>query len=317
MPKIVEQVGAASPRLERVAGVCGHLNLIAAARTKGGRRAPLANNPQPDLTRTKSSLTSTLDTLKVIIGKRWPVILLFFVLEIALIVIVANSPFFPSELKAYETQYNGTKAVLNQSAQGQVLAIFANNFRVATVELVPIFGPTIFTLSIYETARIVEVAGIIQGTGTALALGTLFLLPSTWLELPAYAIAVAESMYLIYAIFVGFRRGWARLFKEMRYLVVNLMLIAVVLIVAATFEVTEIQIEQGPRATQPFALLTWIPFVGVFALGLMFWRRARREAPAIEEREITEEGGGQWPAPPVAPGQGPGEDSGAGAPPTS
>jgi len=230
-------------------------------------------------------LTSILDTLKIIVGKRWLLIAVFFLVEIGMIVFIANSAFLPSELAIYEKQYNSTSTVLNQASAGQVSAIFSNNFRVAIVELVPVLGLTIFGLSLYETARIVEVIAIVKSVGVGVALGTLFFLPSTWLELPAYAIAAAESVYLVYAIFLGFRRGWTMFIREIRFLVVNIILIAGVLIVAAIFEVTEIQFEQGPAQTQAYALLTWIPFVVVFAGVLKFWRSARRDAPAIEERE--------------------------------
>ena len=89
---------------------------------------------------------------------------------------------------------------------------------------------------------------ISNGTGSAAALGTLFLLPHTYLELPAYAIAVTESGYLVYAIAAGFSKGWALFVRELRFLVVSVALIGGVLIVAAIFEVTEIQIE---LLTQP------------------------------------------------------------------
>ena len=124
------------------------------------------------------------------------------------------------------------------------------------------------------------------GVGRALAI--LFFLPSTWLEVPVYAIATAESVYFVYAMYLGFKSGWARFVREIKFLLVNVILIAGVLIVAATFEVVEIQIEQGPVRTQAYALLTWIPFVVVFAGVLTFWRRARKAAPALEERDAAE-----------------------------
>jgi len=218
-----------------------------------------------------------------------------FVIEIAAIILISNSGFFPGELASTQQQYNNIKPVLNQSAVGQVASIFANNFRVAILELIPVGGPTIFAISIYETARIVEVIGIANGEGLALALGSLFLLPSTWLELPAYAIAVTESGYLLYALSKGFRNGWGPFVKEIRFLAVSLVLIAGVLLVAATFEVTEIQIETltappAPGWEEALVFLTWIPFALVFAYAVGFWRKARKEAPELEAREAAEVG---------------------------
>jgi uncharacterized membrane protein SpoIIM required for sporulation len=233
-------------------------------------------------------LTSVLETLKIIAGKRWPLIAFLFVVEIAVVFVVANSAFFPSELTSYEKQYNSFEPILNESAAGQVSGIFANNIKVAVIELAPVLGLVIFGVSLYQTARIVEVIGITKGVGVGLALASLFFLPSTWLELPAYAIAAAESIYVVYAFYIGFKSGWQRLLREIRFVIVNLVLIAGVLIVAATFEMAEIQLEQGPGQTQAYALLTWLPFAAVFAGWLVFWRRARRDAPALEARDEAE-----------------------------
>ena len=193
-------------------------------------------------------MTSVFDTLKIIVGRRWPLIAILFVVEIGVIVVIANSAIPSSELTTYENQYNSIAPILNQSATGQVVGIFANNFRVATVELIPALGLAIFGLSLYETARIVEAIGVIKGVGVGFALANLFFLPSTWLELPAYAIAAAESVYLVHAAYIGFRRGWARSLKEIRFLLVNFILIVGVLVVAAIFEVSEIQIASGSPA---------------------------------------------------------------------
>lgn len=231
-------------------------------------------------------MTSTLDALKIIVGKRWTIILAIFMVELVAIVVVSSSSFFPSELAAYQKQYNSTAAILNQSAPGQVAGIFSNNFRVAVIEIIPAFGVAILGLSIYETARIVEVIGITSGRPLAEALANLFILPSTWLELPAYAIAATESMYLVYSVYLGFKSGWAKFVRELRFLLVNVLLIAGVLTVAAVFEVAEIQLENGPAPI--LALLTWLPFVVVFAGAVKFWRRARDEAPALEIRDAME-----------------------------
>jgi len=232
-------------------------------------------------------LASIVETLKVIVGKRWPLIVALFIVEIGTIVFVSNLALSPSELSTYENQYNSLAPVLNSSASGQVDAIFANNIKVATIELVPAFGLVLLGLSIYETARVVEVIGVMKGVPVALALANLFILPSTWLELPAYAIAAAESVYLVFGIYLGFKKGLRYLVRELRFLLVSLLLIVGVLIVAAVFEVSEIQIATGSPDGAFYALLTWLPFGAVLAGVIVFWRRARRDAPDIEAREAS------------------------------
>jgi len=234
-----------------------------------------------------------LDALKIMVGRRWRLILALFVIETGAIIVISNLPFFPGEFSFTQNQYNSIKPIVDQSALGQLAGIFANNFMVVVRELIPVIGPATFALSIYETARLVEVIAITNGDGVGAALGTLFLLPHTYLELPAYAVAVTESGYLLYAIAAGFSRGWAIFVRELRFLVVSIVLIVGVLIVASIFEVTEIQIEVLTQAPAPpieaaLVFLTWIPFALVFAGALSFWRRARREAGELEAKEAEE-----------------------------
>jgi uncharacterized membrane protein SpoIIM required for sporulation len=241
-----------------------------------------------------NDLTSFFDALKIVVGRRWPLIAFLFAVEIVVVLYVVNTPFFPKELSTYETEYKSIGPVLNTSAAGQTAAIYGNNFKVAAAELIPVVGLGVFGLSLYQTARIVEVIGIVKGIGAGFALANLFALPSTWLELPAYAIAAAESVYLVHAAYVGLKRSRRWFFREIKFLIVNLGLIAAVLAVAAVFEVGEIQIETitaGAPALDPshaYVLLTWLPFVAIFAGVIVFWRRARREAPALEERDSME-----------------------------
>lgn len=263
-----------------------------------------------------------LETLKIMAGRRWRLAAALLAVEIGAIIIISNLPFFPGEFSFTQGQYNSIKPIVQLSALGQLVGIFVNNFMVVLRELIPVLGPAVFAISIYETSRIVEVIAITNGDGVAAALGTLFLLPHTYLELPAYAIAVTESGYLLYAIASGFRSGWARLVRELRFLVVSVVLIVGVLVVAAIFEVTEIQIEVLTQAPAPpiegaLVFLTWIPFALVFAGALSFWRKARAEAPELEAKEVEDErrqasalfGAGAQPPPPAE-----GEKDAAGSP---
>lgn len=253
--------------------------------------------------------------------------LALFIVELVLIFVVASAPFFPNEYNSYHQQYNNITPILSNNAIQQILDIFSNNFKVALIEIIPILGVALFGLSIYETARIVEVIGIVQKEGTGAALGTLFALPSTWLELPAYCIATVESLFLAYALFRVARHGWGVVRREVRFLLVNIILIAGVLIVAATIEVTEIQLEAAGSAAYGqdgsiIAFLTWIPALIIMVFVARFWRRARKQAPMLEEKEkaedgLTEEGGvAQGPTAEGGVGGGSGGDpGGSGVPP--
>lgn len=226
-------------------------------------------------------MTSALDLVRQIVGTRWRLIVAIFVAELAIVFVVSSLPFFPNELSTYEQQYNTTATLLNQPAPGQVLGIFFNNVRVALVETIPALGVAVLGFSLYETARIIQVIGILHGFPVYENLATLFLLPSTWLELPAYALAATESIYVVRALA---RRGGS-VGTEAKLFVTNAALIVLVLIVAALLEVTEIQIEMAtttpsgaPTSAAPLVFLTWVPFFAIAWWVLRFWRSSVREA---------------------------------------
>lgn len=246
-------------------------------------------------------MTSALELVRFIVGTRWRLILGIFVAELAIVFIVSNLPFLPHELSTYKQQYNTTATLLNQPAQGQVLGIFFNNVRVALVETIPALGVAVLGFSLYETARIIEVIGIVHGLPLYENLATLFLLPSTWLELPAYALAAAESIYVVRALA---RRGGS-IGAEAKLFVTNVGLIVLVLIVAAVFEVTEIQIEVATTtasgaatAEAPVIFLTWVPFLAIAWWVSRFWRGAVREAPPAGLMQ-PQQAGGSVPGAPV------------------
>jgi uncharacterized membrane protein SpoIIM required for sporulation len=237
-------------------------------------------------------LSIIVDTLKIIVGRRGRLMALLFVAELASILVVSSLPFFPGELSLYQEQYRNVGTILNAPAIGQVAAIFENNFRVALLETIPGLGIALFSFSLYETARIVQVISVEKSMPLAEGLANLFFLPSTWLELPAYSIAVTEGAYFLYAIYFGLRHGWARFRRELRFLVVNVLLVAGVLIAAAVIEVAEIQLASNFGDIGPFlALLTWVPFLVLVAGAVAFWRKANRDAPILEAEEEARDAG--------------------------
>ena len=96
-----------------------------------------------------------------------------------------------------------------------------------------------------------------------LDLVSLLLQPSTWIELPAYAVATVEGLYVIHSAVRGHLR------RELRILGFNVCLIVFILIIAAVFETAEIQL--GGL----YSLLTWLPFVVLVIAARIAWDRAR------------------------------------------
>ncbi|PSN92461.1 hypothetical protein B9P99_03460, partial [Candidatus Marsarchaeota G1 archaeon OSP_B] len=132
----------------------------------------------------------------------------------------------------------------------RILAIFENNFRIASIELVPFFGVVFFGVSTYQTAQIIEAFGINSSLNGPILMLSLLFLPHSWLELPAYAVATYQGLLLSVSIF---RK---RFFQELGRTLFVLLIVGVELFVAAIFEGVEITL-QNYGSILP--LVTWLP----------------------------------------------------------
>jgi uncharacterized membrane protein SpoIIM required for sporulation len=202
---------------------------------------------------------------------------LLFLTEVGVFLLVVSLPFFPGEKAIFVSQSNQIGSEFkNASLATQFFGIFTNNFRIGLIEMIPGLGSALFAFSLYSTARIIEVDALTQGVSPVLLVLFLFIFPYSYLELPAYAVATGEGLYLSYAILrwlfstggrpVDFRAEAWQLF-------VNIMIVAVMLTVAALFESVELQLLQDEPA---LFWVTWVPFAGIVALAIVLNRRLGR-----------------------------------------
>ncbi len=203
----------------------------------------------------------------VLEGNWAKIVILVFVAEVVFLLIEASVPLPIRDIRiiaSQNSQIGQTSTTLDLS--GKIFFIFNNNFNIASLELIPIYGWYIFNTSIVATAQSIAVIGIVQGTTGATVVLSLLLQPHTWLELPAYAIALTQSFYLIASLF---RRSF--LYEMVRTIFVW-MLVAAELILAATFEASEITGNSliGVNAT---LVLAWIAFTILFIPALYFRSR--------------------------------------------
>jgi uncharacterized membrane protein SpoIIM required for sporulation len=201
-----------------------------------------------------------------------------FLIEVVLFFVVSSLPFFPGEQAAYTAQSNQISSQFsNATLFAQFSGIFVNNFRIALVEFVPGLGLLLFAFSLYATARILEVISISDNLPPALVVLILLLLfPHSWIELPAYAVAVAAGSYFGYALIRWQKTRWG---PEIGVLLINVAIVTVMLLVAALFESVEIQV--GGL----LFLVTWIPFAILIAGVLLLNRklsRIRKEMKAAQ-----------------------------------
>lgn len=162
---------------------------------------------------------------------------LFLILGIlaAEFVIFAVGVLTPLSSSAQQSLANETNSqfatVQSASPEQLVLFIFSHNLSIALIEMVPVLGAFLFVVSVYSTGLAAQVIVASEGLPKQFA-GVLLVFPYSIVELSAYAIAVGAGTMLL----VSWRRK--RLRRELRVFVLDLVLVAVVLFVAATMEAT-------------------------------------------------------------------------------
>jgi uncharacterized membrane protein SpoIIM required for sporulation len=169
--------------------------------------------------------------------KRWFILVLAtFVLEVALFAVVSSISLSSAQVTSL---INGTQGTLTQIDNApfayKVVDIFSNNMEIASLEFVPVFGWIRFVTVTYSTAQVISALASSYGVPAALLLIVTFLSPHSWIELMAYAVAVAESVLLAYA--VPARRLHAELFRA----VASVPLVILMLMFAAFLEAITVQ----------------------------------------------------------------------------
>lgn len=189
-----------------------------------------------------------------------------FIAEIILFYLIASFPISNSEAQSLSASYNSVQNSLQSSSLlGRAVLIFVNNVRIALMEIIPVWGAILFSISTYATSRTVEAVAIVQPASVAhlpaqVLITLLFLFPHSWLELPAYAIALTESIFLIYS---GVTHN---LINESRRALAVVVFVVILLFVAALFESTEI--------TYPsYALALWVPALAIILGAYFFLKR--------------------------------------------
>jgi uncharacterized membrane protein SpoIIM required for sporulation len=204
------------------------------------------------------------DLLASLVTGTWPkIVIIVFIVELAVLFVVSTVPVSHSMVAQISSQ-NSNLARKSDSLDliARAIFLFQNNFTIALFEFVPFLGWFFFGYSMYNTALAIEVIGINANLPGPLITLSLLFEPHSWLELPAYAIAVTQSFFLISTVA---RRSKFKFELARTGLVV--VVVAVELIIAAVFESAEISMQSNLAAdfTVPwsaFAVLVVLLLVG-------------------------------------------------------
>ena len=204
--------------------------------------------------------------------------LLSFIIELAGFAIISSLPIHDPAL--YQSFKSEDNAIVSQSFFPMWLSIFPHNLLIASIEFIPIIGILMFLFSIGSTASVIAVEGTADHINGFAIFATLMLLPHSWLELPAYAVAVSSGTYLLYYLLKGTLRDN---YKKIVYMYI---FIVVELAFAGAIETSEILLEESAHPLNAFYM--WIPAVFIIAFLIWLYRHINTGEYGHKQKEYDE-----------------------------
>jgi uncharacterized membrane protein SpoIIM required for sporulation len=191
------------------------------------------------------------------------VFLILFIIELAGFAIISSLPIHdPALYSSFKSEDN---SIISQSFFPMWLSIFPHNLLIASIEFIPIIGIFMFLFSIGSTASVIAVEGTSTHVNGFAIFASLMLLPHSWLELPAYAVAVSTDIYIFYYLIKGtLRDNYMKIIYMYLFIVLELAF-------AGAIETSEILLEESTHPLDAFYM--WIPSVFIIAFLIWLFRR--------------------------------------------
>jgi len=158
-------------------------------------------------------------------------------------------------------QTSGPFGQISSAAPPQaILLIFSHNALIALVEMVPLLGALVFGYTLYTTGLVAQAILTSQGVPPLFGL-ILFVLPYSFVELSAYAVALASGIMIPYQLLRH------RLMGEAKVLVVEGGVVLALLVIAAVME-------EATSINPGFGFALWVP-TGLGIAGTMVFLRKK------------------------------------------
>lgn len=191
------------------------------------------------------------------------IFLLSFIIELAGFAIISSLPIHDPAL--YASFQSEDSSIISQSFFPMWLSIFPHNLLIATIEFIPVVGILMFGFSIGSTASVIAVEGTATKINGFAIFASLMMLPHSWLELPAYAVAASTSIYILYYLMKGkLRTNYMKIIYMYIFVVIELAF-------AGAIETSEIILEESPHPL--YSLYMWIPAVPIIIFLIWLYRR--------------------------------------------
>ncbi len=193
--------------------------------------------------------------------------LLTFIAELLVFAIISALPIKDPAL--YTSFKSQDSVIVSKPYFSMWLSIFPHNLEIASFEFVPIVGPAWFAFSMVTTSVVVAVEGTATHISGFFIFLSLMMLPHSWLELPAYAVAVSTSIYLLYYII---KRYPARKYLKLLYMY---FFVVIELAFAGAIESAEIILEESAHPL--YAFYMWLPSIPIIIFLIMLYRYIDRD----------------------------------------
>jgi hypothetical protein len=152
------------------------------------------------------------------------------VLLIAVLITIIGSlvPLNPQDAKKISDDLNQTLTT-NRDNGTLTEYIFLNNFSICLLMFIPVIGPLLGFLILFDTGVALGAVANVQGYPPILAFMLLVITPIFWLEFVSYSTGITESIWL-------FRRLLQRRWRELKNTGILIGICAILLLIGAIVE---------------------------------------------------------------------------------
>ncbi len=161
--------------------------------------------------------------------KRFYSFLFIFIVAVLAVAIGSLIPLNAQDADTISQQLNQTLAE-HQANDSLTQYIFLNNFQICLLMFVPIIGPALGMLILFQTGVALSAISMSQGFPVVLGWLSLVVTPVFWLEFVAYSIAMTASIWL-------FRRLMQHRWRELKWTAIAIGICAALLAIGAVVEV--------------------------------------------------------------------------------
>ncbi|WP_337860128.1 stage II sporulation protein M [Ferroplasma sp.] len=207
------------------------------------------------------------------------IFLISFLVELIGFAVISSLPIH--DLALYRSFKSTDSAIVSQPFFPMWLSIFPHNLEIASIEFIPVVGILMFGFSIGATASVIAIEGTATNINGFAIFASLMLLPHSWLELPAYAVAASTSIYILYYLITK------KLKANYMKIVYMYLFVVIELAFAGAIETSEILLEESPH---PFyAFYMWIPAIPIIIFLIWLYRHLdANEYKPKKEKEYDE-----------------------------